>query len=241
MPEFDMQLFGEDYLYFWEDQTQDSDDAVERIWRILKLEPGLELLDLACGHGRIANRLAARGVRVTGLDATPLFLERARRDAAERGVEVEYVEGDIRAIPWRDRFDRVLSWFTSFGYHDDDELRAVLRDVRRALHDGGRFLLENNNMTTLLGGWKDAVVHERGDDFMVIRSEFDPLTSRGVGEYVAVRDGEIRRYRTNVRLFAAPELRGWMLDAGFTRVEQLGEDGEPLSKAHRRMLTVAYA
>jgi ubiquinone/menaquinone biosynthesis C-methylase UbiE len=39
-------------------------------------------------------------VRVTGLDATPLFLELAREDAAERGVEVEYVEGDMRSIPW---------------------------------------------------------------------------------------------------------------------------------------------
>ena len=51
----------------------------------------MEVLDLACGHGRIANRLAQRGAQVTGLDATPLFLEQARRDAAERGVEVDYV------------------------------------------------------------------------------------------------------------------------------------------------------
>jgi 2-polyprenyl-3-methyl-5-hydroxy-6-metoxy-1,4-benzoquinol methylase len=48
----------------------------------------MEVLDLACGHGRIANRLTQRG-----LDATPLFLEQARRDAAARGVEVDYVSG----------------------------------------------------------------------------------------------------------------------------------------------------
>jgi 2-polyprenyl-3-methyl-5-hydroxy-6-metoxy-1,4-benzoquinol methylase len=53
----------------------------------------MEVLDLACGHGRIANRLTQRGARVTGLDATPLFLEQARRDAAARGVEVDYVSG----------------------------------------------------------------------------------------------------------------------------------------------------
>ena len=241
MGEFDMRLFGEDYLYFWEEMTQDSDEAVEKIWRVLELEAGLELLDLACGYGRIANRLAARGVRVTGLDATPLFLEMARRDAAERGVDVEYVEGDIRALPWRDRFDRILCWFTSFGYHEDDELRGVLRDVRAALRDGGRFLLENNNMTTLLGQWREAMMRERGDDFMVMHNVFDPLTCRGSGEYIAVRGGNVRRYRANVRMFSAPELRAWMLDAGFTRVEQFGEDGEPLSNAHRRMLTVAYA
>lgn len=35
----------------------------------------MAVLDLACGHGRIANRLAARGAEVAGLDVTPRFLE----------------------------------------------------------------------------------------------------------------------------------------------------------------------
>ena len=90
--------FDEDYLYFYEELLTPERTAaeVELVWKLLELEPGSELLDLACGHGRIANPLAERGVRVTGLDATPLFLELAREDAARRGVEVEYVEGDMR-------------------------------------------------------------------------------------------------------------------------------------------------
>ena len=100
-------VFDEDYLYFYEPLLNEASDAeVEVMWRLLELEPGMEVLDLACGHGRIANRLAKRGARVTGLDATPLFLERARLDAAARGVDVEYVEGDMRALPWEDRFER---------------------------------------------------------------------------------------------------------------------------------------
>ena len=96
------ELFGEDYLYFWEQVLPDelSDRQADLIWRLLELEPGMEVLDLACGHGRHANRLAERGARVTGLDSSPLFLERARADAAARGVAVEYVEGDMRTIPW---------------------------------------------------------------------------------------------------------------------------------------------
>lgn len=76
--------------------------------------------------GRIANRLASRGATVTGLDATPLFLERARRDAAARGIAVTYVEGDMRTLPWRAQFDAAVSLFTAFGYFGDDENRAVL-------------------------------------------------------------------------------------------------------------------
>ncbi|HEU4908068.1 MAG TPA: class I SAM-dependent methyltransferase, partial [Propionibacteriaceae bacterium] len=89
------EVFDADYLYFYGPHLEAVSDAqAETIWRLLDLEPGMQVLDLACGHGRIANRLAERGARVTGLDATPLFLEHARRDAAERGVTVDYVSGD---------------------------------------------------------------------------------------------------------------------------------------------------
>jgi 2-polyprenyl-3-methyl-5-hydroxy-6-metoxy-1,4-benzoquinol methylase len=65
-------LFDQDYLYFYGELLGDerSDADTELLWRLLELRPGMEVLDLACGHGRIANRLAARGCRVTGLDAT---------------------------------------------------------------------------------------------------------------------------------------------------------------------------
>ena len=110
----------------------------------------MDVLDLACGHGRIANRLAERGARVTGLDRTPLFLEVARRDAAARGVEVDYVEGDMRELAWEGGFDRVVSWFTSFGYFDDQANRGVLGGVHGALRPGGSLLIECNNLAELL-------------------------------------------------------------------------------------------
>jgi Methyltransferase domain len=57
------------------------------------LGDGTEVLDLACGHGRIANRLAGMGAQLTGLDATPIVLDLARADADRRGVSVDYVQG----------------------------------------------------------------------------------------------------------------------------------------------------
>jgi len=114
------ELFDEDYLLFLTArQSEESDDAdAALVAELLGDVAGARILDLGCGHGRIANRLAARGARVTGLDATPLFLDRAREDAARRGVDVDFVAGDMRALPWAWRFDAVVSWFTAFGYFD---------------------------------------------------------------------------------------------------------------------------
>jgi SAM-dependent methyltransferase len=235
------EVFDEDYLYFYEPVlTDDASDAqAELIWRLLELGPGVEVLDLACGHGRIANRLAERGARVTGLDATPLFLEKARTDATVRGVDVEYVEGDMRDLPWEGRFDRIVSWFTSFGYFDDDENRRVLREAHKALKPGGRLLIENNNLAELLGRWQRAVVGERDGDLWIDRSWFDPTTGRATTDRVFVRGGRTRRFEFSVRMFVAVELGDWLLDAGFASVDVYGETGEALTMEARRMITIA--
>jgi hypothetical protein len=58
------EVFNQDYLYFYGPQLGAVSDAqAETIWRLLDLEPGMEVLDLACGDGRIANRLTARCTR----------------------------------------------------------------------------------------------------------------------------------------------------------------------------------
>jgi 2-polyprenyl-3-methyl-5-hydroxy-6-metoxy-1,4-benzoquinol methylase len=73
------------------------------------------VLDLACGHGRIANRLAARGCEVTGLDYTSAYLDRARQEAAERRVDVTYIQGDMRHLPWEEQFDSVINVTVQVG------------------------------------------------------------------------------------------------------------------------------
>jgi SAM-dependent methyltransferase len=235
------ELFGECYLWFWEPLLTDerSEREADLIWRLLGLEEGAAVLDLACGHGRIANRLAERGARVTGLDRSALFLERARANASARGVEVEYVEGDMRAIPWQGRFDAVLCWFTAFGYFEDAVLQDVLRGVRAALRPGGRFLLETVSITNVMMRFERSGVTERDGDFLLELRRYDPLHGGMVSEYVAIRGGRVERYPVFIRSPTYTELRDWLLAAGFARVEGRGEDGEPLTAEHRRSLWLA--
>jgi len=235
------QAFDDDYLYFYAPLLTDerSEQEADLIWRLLDLKPGLEVLDLACGHGRIANRLAARGARVTGLDATPRFLALAREDAAARGVEVEYVEGDMREPRWEGRFDRTLSWFTSFGYFDDDDNRAVLAAVHRTLKVGGRFLIDLNNRDWIMGHYRTHSIAERDGNFMFDSHTYDPLSGVSNGERIIIRDGKTRRFDLSVRMFPFTELHGWLERAGFTEVNGYGRDGGPLTIDHPRMVIVA--
>jgi SAM-dependent methyltransferase len=242
MTEFDVEgVFGEDYLHFYTERLSpaNSDDETDLIVRVAGLAPGEDELDLACGHGRIANRLAARGCRVTGLDAVPLFLDRARADAAELGVEVDYRQGDMRELPWTERFDAVVNWFTAFGYFDDDGNRAVLAEVARALRPGGRLTIEVSHFPWLMRNFRPSNVVERDGDMLIDRHEFDPLTNRINVRRTTVRDGLRRDTHYVVRLITFPELRSWLLAAGFSEARAHGADGGPLTTTSSRLIVVA--
>lgn len=243
--DFEAVFAPDDYLYFYSPLLTDerSDRETERIGRILSLAPGMTVLDLACGHGRIANRLAERGCVVTGLDASPGFLDLARRDAQRltaQGIAApEYMHGDMRALPWTERFERILNWFTAFGYFDDDENRSVLREARRALRSGGKLLVEHLNRDFVLRNFQHAVAVEYDGNVMLDRSRYDIPTGRIYTERTLIRDGRTRHMRFFTRVWTYSELRDWLLQADFSDIEGFDQDGASLSLESRRMLVVA--
>src|SRR5690606_25874522 len=74
--------------------------AAVHLLRHAQVGPGHRLLDVACGTGVVAVTAARRGARATGLDLTPALLERAREHARIAGVEVDFHEGDVEALPF---------------------------------------------------------------------------------------------------------------------------------------------
>lgn len=229
MSEFEFEgVFDEDYLHFYEGfLAERTPEEVEQIVELLELQPGTEILDCPCGHGRISNALAERGYRITGLDGTELFLARARADASTRGVEVEYVDGDMRELPWRGRFDGVVNWFTSFGYFSDEENKAVLSGFRDALKPGGRLVLETQNVSRILLDPKPLhVVGERDGDLMIDRWTLDAENARFLTERLVIRGSRARKAHFSVRWFTPPELRSWLEEAGFENVRMPGLTAE---------------
>lgn len=232
---------ADDYLYFYGPRltAERTEGEVERIWRLLDLQPGMEVLDLACGHGRIANQLAARGCAVTGIDITPGFLDVARRDAAALGVSVEYVEGDMRALPWTERFDRVVNWFTAYGYFDDAGNRAVLSEAYRALKPGGELLIEHINRDAVLRNLQQAFIVERDGNYMLDQSRYDVASGRMYTERATIRDGQTRRMQFFVRLLTYPEVATWLRQTGFAEVQGYDTTGDALKLDSWRMIVVA--
>ena len=76
------------------------------------VNPGMTVLDVACGTGNAARAAARTRARVTGLDLAAKLLEVGREKANAEGLEIEWREGDAENLPFQDEsFDRVLSTF----------------------------------------------------------------------------------------------------------------------------------
>lgn len=109
---------------------------VDELVAFAGLQPGDRVLEVGCGMGRYTLPLAARGLRVTGIDIAPGLLDRLR-DAADGRHSIELVVGDVVSPPEdlpRD-FDAVVGLFVLHHLHD---LTACMRSVRGLVRPGGR-------------------------------------------------------------------------------------------------------
>jgi SAM-dependent methyltransferase len=236
------ELFDDDYLYFYAGVLGDehSDAHAEVVARLLALRPGTRVLDVPCGEGRIAGRLADRGCDVVGLDSSERFLTLAR----DRYPNATYEDGDMRALPYEGEFDAVVNWFTSFGYFDPATNDAVLGGFARALRPGGQLLLEMFNPARLdrlleLAGGTTATIVERDGDLMVDRVSRDPLDGRSRTERFIVRAGGVRKVEFSVEQVPAPQLVRRLRGAGFDDVRLFGRGGGPFEPEGPRLIAVA--
>lgn len=116
-------------------------DALEERLLLDRIGParGLRILDVGCGDGVLASRLAQDGASVTGLDASADMLAAAHRRAKAAGVEVDLIEGHAGDLPFPARhFDCVVS-VAMLCFVDDP--RPTIREMVRVLKPGGRLIL----------------------------------------------------------------------------------------------------
>ena len=124
----------------WHDVECGSYAADLPLWDELAGPEPREVLDLGCGTGRVALRLAGRGHRVTALDVEAAFLEEAVRRAEARGVSIETVVADARDFDLGRRFDLVLAPMQLVQLFAGPEERiAMLRAAAAHLRPGGMF------------------------------------------------------------------------------------------------------
>jgi len=117
--------------------AQAAEEFVER----LNLQPGMRILDVACGTGNLAIPAARTGARVWGSDIAPNLLLQAQQRAQAEGLQAAFEEGDAEQLPYpAAHFDVVM---TMFGAMFGPRPEKVASELARVCRAGGRIAMAN--------------------------------------------------------------------------------------------------
>jgi SAM-dependent methyltransferase len=243
MPWFeDEEFWRELYPYmFPPERLASGGDEVAQILALAGAA-GHNVLDLCCGPGRHSVAFALQGYAVTGVDRSPLLLDKARQRAIENSAAVEWVQEDMRRFVRPAAFHLACSLFTSFGYFetDEEELR-VLRNVHESLKPGGVFVMEMIGKERLARTWESARSMRYPDGTRVIQhAEVRNDWTRIHCEWIVLRDGRARSFHFEHTAYSGRELKDRLFQSGFPDVRLFGNmQGAAYDRDAARLVAVA--
>lgn len=191
-----------------------------------------KILELCCGTGRLTIPMAKDGYNICGVDYTPSMLEQAKAKAAEAGLEIDFIEADIRTLDLQERFDLIFIPFNSIHHlYRNEDLFKTLECVKKHLKDGGLFLLDcfNPNIQYIVENEKGQVVvaeytTDDGREVLIKQTmRYENATQINRIEWHYFINGEFHSIQNlDMRLFFPQELDSYLERAGFNIIHKFG-------------------
>jgi SAM-dependent methyltransferase len=229
-------------VLFPEERFEHAEEQVDKILELIQFD-GNSILDLACGPGRHSVVLAKREYKVTGVDLSPFLLAKAREQASAAGVDIEWIQKDMRNFRRSEAFDLCLNMFTSFGYFEKkDDDRLVLRNIYDSLAVGGTFLIDISGKEWLAKHFTPTSSQELEDGTLMIerREIYDDWT-RIRNTWIMLKDGRANEHQFEHSVYSAQELKDLLFEAGFGTLEIYGSlDGVAYGPEASRLIVVAH-
>jgi len=213
--------------------TNRTAPEVDRVAKILQPRGDERILDMACGSGRHSIELRRRGFEVVGADISPDLIEIARRDAAEEGLDVDFVLSDLRDLDFTEEFDLVLNLNDgAIGYlESDEENRRTFEVISRALRSGGRNLIQLPNALYAKERLPQRSWIPTTDMIELVEHRWDKKAKRTEGKMVAARIGEVLEDLDGIefsqRLYTVEELRQIYAEVGMELLAVYHGSGRP--------------
>ncbi|MFN3649996.1 MAG: class I SAM-dependent DNA methyltransferase [Armatimonadota bacterium] len=218
---YDSATYGERIAGVYDDWYTEHDPAmVERLAELAGEGPALEL---GIGTGRVALPLAARGMEVHGVDASPAMVERLREKPG--GTEIPVTLADFAEFEAGGPFALVYVVFnTFFGLLSQEAQVRCFQTVTRHLRPGGCFALEVfvPDLTRFTRGQLTDTRRVEPDRVMLDYSRHDPVEQRTESQHVVLSEAGIRLYPVSVRYAWPSELDLMARLAGLRRRERWG-------------------
>ena len=116
------------------------------------------ILELCCGTGRLTIPIAKEGYNISGVDITSSMLEKAKSKALENGLEIDFIQADIRTLDLPEKYDLIFIPFNSIHHlYQNEDIFQAFDVVKNHLKENGLFLFDcyNPNIQYIVDGEKE--------------------------------------------------------------------------------------
>jgi SAM-dependent methyltransferase len=218
----------------------ETDEEVDFIASVLEFEDAF-ILDLCCGQGRHAIKLAEMGYSVIGLDSSSVLLDIANNSSLSN---LWFIEGDVRNVPLqKNTCDVVINMFTSFGFFDDDENMQVLKSVASVLKPKGRFLVDywNPYAAVLLDGTRNWWwVNDKILSLAEVKYDFSSGRLQDQRTIIDFENASMDKFTRDLKFYTLPELDVMLESVGMRIIEVYGDiDEREYDNNSRRLITLS--
>jgi SAM-dependent methyltransferase len=200
------------------------------------------ILELCCGTGRLTLPIAEDGYTITGVDITASMLDQAKIKASKKGLEVAFMEADIRTLNLPEKFDLIFIPFNSIHHlYKNEDLFKAFKVVKNHLKEGGLFLLDcfNPNIQFIVEGEKKLKVIAEyttndGRDVLIKQiMRYETKTQINRIEWHYFINGRFDSIQNmDMRLFFPQELDAYLEWNGFKIIHKFGSFEEEAFNDH---------
>jgi SAM-dependent methyltransferase len=235
-----------DCLELYEDAEFYDEEFAERLheipfYRRRAIDSFGPVLEVACGTGRITLPLAAEGVSISGLDASPSMIQRAKEKARTAGLTIKWYVQDVRAMALNDRFSLIFIATNALQHlHDLTSVNEFFSQAHKYLRPDGQLIIDvfNPSISKLARTFGMPHLHKTFllQDGRRVDVEVDSeyLPADQILHFVLTyhsRNEIIRRKDVRMRCFFPEELIALCKMGGFDVVERFGDYDESSFKA----------
>jgi SAM-dependent methyltransferase len=226
---------------FSKERLENAPAEVTNIISLLKINPGASILDLCCGPGRHSLEFARRGFSVVGVDRTRTYLEKARKQAETEGLDIKFIQEDMRSFCMPGVFDAAINLFTSFGFFEDKkEDEQVAKNVHRSLKDGGAFIIDVMGKEVIARIFRERDWHEHDGAIVLEERKVVKDWSWMENRWIMLKEGKSEEFRYSLRPYSAVELSTLLSDCGFSNIKAYADlEGSPYDHKAKRLVAVA--
>ncbi len=200
------------------------------------------LLDAGCGIGRHAIELGKLGFNVLGIDFNENYIKLAKENALKENVSnVDFISMDLRELNFNDKFDGILSLWSSFGYFDDDTNDLILKRFFVALKKNGKLIIDVENKDYILKFFIKETFKEKEDHvFILERRKYNPITSVVSTHRFIIGPNFRKDYLRYIRIYSLSELIYILKNSGFSQFQYFGNyEGKPFNVDSERIILIA--